>query len=289
MPAKLDRCVEDVQADGKSESSAFAICNDAIKDAKTKIANILNPEEYDEKRKPKKKNNLHSMLTTPLEGKTKILKLKANAYRLKLGVLSQQDEVLLTRLLKTLENDDIADKRNQLTEKLILRQDVALRQLENPESDILKQELDSKDMDVTFMVEDILNTDKKQRGGIPISSTVLAKLSAKMFSAFEESEHPRAEGGEFTKGSGGKKGDKARAKSTPLARVDDKITELQESGFEAFKIKDQVMKEFKDELTPNEIEAEINRFSNAQRGEPKPEPLSQEDMDSIVKQIESKE
>ena len=30
MPAKLDRCVTKVKAQGKSTSSAFAICNKAI-------------------------------------------------------------------------------------------------------------------------------------------------------------------------------------------------------------------------------------------------------------------
>lgn len=30
MPAKLDRCVEDVKGQGKSESSAFAICNSSL-------------------------------------------------------------------------------------------------------------------------------------------------------------------------------------------------------------------------------------------------------------------
>jgi len=32
MPAKLDRCVDDVKADGKSTDSAFAICNSTIKE-----------------------------------------------------------------------------------------------------------------------------------------------------------------------------------------------------------------------------------------------------------------
>jgi hypothetical protein len=31
MPAKLDRCVKKVQAQGRSKSSSFAICNASIK------------------------------------------------------------------------------------------------------------------------------------------------------------------------------------------------------------------------------------------------------------------
>ncbi len=30
MPAKLDRCVKDVKNEGKSEDSAYAICNSSI-------------------------------------------------------------------------------------------------------------------------------------------------------------------------------------------------------------------------------------------------------------------
>ena len=30
MPEKLDRCVNDVKAEGKSEDSAYAICNSSI-------------------------------------------------------------------------------------------------------------------------------------------------------------------------------------------------------------------------------------------------------------------
>ena len=33
MPAKLERCVKDVQADGKSEDSAWAICTDSIEES----------------------------------------------------------------------------------------------------------------------------------------------------------------------------------------------------------------------------------------------------------------
>ena len=36
MPKKLDRCVKKVQATGKSKSSAFAICNAALKKKKDK-------------------------------------------------------------------------------------------------------------------------------------------------------------------------------------------------------------------------------------------------------------
>lgn len=36
MPAKLDRCVKDVQADGKSEDSAYAICNSSIDESMIK-------------------------------------------------------------------------------------------------------------------------------------------------------------------------------------------------------------------------------------------------------------
>ncbi len=32
MPAKLDRCVSDVKGQGKSEDSAWAICNDSLKE-----------------------------------------------------------------------------------------------------------------------------------------------------------------------------------------------------------------------------------------------------------------
>ena len=32
MPAKLDRCVSDVKAEGKSEDSAWAICNSSVKE-----------------------------------------------------------------------------------------------------------------------------------------------------------------------------------------------------------------------------------------------------------------
>lgn len=196
-----------------------------------KTGNIHRSKGLDMKRKPKKRN-LHSILSTPLEGKSKILKLKANAYRLKFGVLSVQDEVLLTRLLKTLENDKIADKRDELTDKLVLRQDVADRQEDNPNSDVLKQELESKDMDVTFMVEDILNTDKKVRGGIPMTPTFIGKLTAKMVTAFEESEHPRAEGGEFTKGSGssGSKKDKSEPKSDIMANEQEVRSIIQNSS-----------------------------------------------------------
>jgi len=33
MPAKLDRCVNDVKAEGKSEDSAYAICNASIEES----------------------------------------------------------------------------------------------------------------------------------------------------------------------------------------------------------------------------------------------------------------
>ena len=36
MPAKLDRCVDDVIADGKAENNAYAICNDSIKEIDTR-------------------------------------------------------------------------------------------------------------------------------------------------------------------------------------------------------------------------------------------------------------
>ena len=32
MPIKLDRCVNDVKGEGNSEDSAYAICNDSIKE-----------------------------------------------------------------------------------------------------------------------------------------------------------------------------------------------------------------------------------------------------------------
>ena len=38
MPEKLDRCVSDVKADGKSEDSAYAICNSSIKE---QVANSM--------------------------------------------------------------------------------------------------------------------------------------------------------------------------------------------------------------------------------------------------------
>lgn len=36
MPKKLDRCVRKVMKSGKSESSAFAICNDSVRPKKKK-------------------------------------------------------------------------------------------------------------------------------------------------------------------------------------------------------------------------------------------------------------
>ena len=33
MPAKLERCVKDVQAEGKSKDSAWAICTDSIEES----------------------------------------------------------------------------------------------------------------------------------------------------------------------------------------------------------------------------------------------------------------
>ncbi len=38
MPEKLDRCVKDVKAQGKSEDSAWAICNDSVKQ---EVANVM--------------------------------------------------------------------------------------------------------------------------------------------------------------------------------------------------------------------------------------------------------
>jgi hypothetical protein len=39
MPAKLDRCVKKVKSQGQSESSAYAICNTAMKKKKKKKKN----------------------------------------------------------------------------------------------------------------------------------------------------------------------------------------------------------------------------------------------------------
>ena len=36
MPEKLHRCVNDVKAEGKSEDSAWAICNDSIEESMVK-------------------------------------------------------------------------------------------------------------------------------------------------------------------------------------------------------------------------------------------------------------
>lgn len=38
MPEKLDRCVKDVKGQGKSEDSAWAICNDSVKE---EVANAI--------------------------------------------------------------------------------------------------------------------------------------------------------------------------------------------------------------------------------------------------------
>ena len=37
MPEKLDRCVADVKAEGKSEDSAYAICNASMKESESRI------------------------------------------------------------------------------------------------------------------------------------------------------------------------------------------------------------------------------------------------------------
>lgn len=43
MPPKLDRCVSDVQDQGHDESSAYAICNDSIKEMSEKMFETHNP------------------------------------------------------------------------------------------------------------------------------------------------------------------------------------------------------------------------------------------------------
>ncbi len=48
MPEKLDRCVDDVKADGKSTSSAFAICNSSIKEEVGTAIGIAGVEEIDD-------------------------------------------------------------------------------------------------------------------------------------------------------------------------------------------------------------------------------------------------
>ena len=45
MPAKLDRCVQQVMRQGKSESQAFAICNAAMKNESTKMQESMKTKE----------------------------------------------------------------------------------------------------------------------------------------------------------------------------------------------------------------------------------------------------
>lgn len=138
------------------------------------------------KKKRKKGMDAFLLLETLKNLSGKMNEVKLNTLKLKsaqlLASLSPTDEAMFTKLLKSLQNKDIAQDRDKLTEHLMLRQDVAGRLEANPESDILKQELEMKDNQLTFMIEDILHTDKKERGGIP-EITMAAKLTAKLLTS----------------------------------------------------------------------------------------------------------
>ncbi len=215
------------------------------------------PELKSQGKKKTESNQLQSAMNDINNIRLQLLKIQTGG--LLSATLTQQDEMVLTRLLKTLQNDDIADKRDSLTEQLILRQDIAQRQMENPESDVLKQELEAKDMQVTMMIEDVLNLDKKERGGIPISDTVMAKLTGSLLTAFEESEHPRDESGEFTKkgeGSSKKSDDSKNSnKKLPNNEVDSIITSLMNDEKSQLTVDDNDISGLMDEFDITESQA----------------------------------
>lgn len=168
----------------------------------------------DQKRQRLKKTGFHSLMNTKLASidKLRLKALKIHANQFKNAMLEGDDEVFLKDLLSELKGDRVTETREKLTEKLIQRQDIAQRRVENPKSEILKQELEQKDQDVTWMIEDILRMDKEEKIGIPLGNTFIGKLTAKLLvTAFDESKHPRDEGGEFTSGGeGGSKKDEEK-------------------------------------------------------------------------------
>ena len=185
----------------------------------------------DQEKQRKKPTGFHSLLNTPLGAS--LMELKSQAKKLN-ATLTSQDEVVLTRLLHELQNNEIADKRDELTDHLEFRQE--LSELANETgSDILKEEVQAKDKELTYMIDDVLNLDKKERGGIPMPEPLIAKLSASLklykytnpsrhtmqtADADFESKHPRDNDGKFTEGAGGGNSARIEKIQTLLDRMD---------------------------------------------------------------------
>jgi len=213
MPAKLDRCVEDVKNDPNVDN-AFAVCNSAIKSGNNMT---LSPNVSIVDKKKKKKTDIHLLLNTPLEGKMNNIKINMMKLAIKrLADLPPQDEQMITRLMKHLENTEMKHRRDELTTHMNIRQDIAAQLVAEPGNDVIKRELALKDKDLTAEIQEILRTDKELRGGQPIGTEMLPLVSAKLLmtnklylysssnrqsnlmTAFEESKHPRDDSGEFT-------------------------------------------------------------------------------------------
>jgi len=154
--------------------------------------------------KKKKKSNIHLLLNTKIGSMINQMQINGMKLKLKKAVLEPMDELVLTRLMKKLNDTEMTKRRDELTTQFQLRQDVGRRLVEDPDNNIIKNEMESKDQHLTFMIQDILRSDKEVRGGEPIGSeiggTIIAKLSAMLTAGFDESKHPRADDGEFTSG-----------------------------------------------------------------------------------------
>lgn len=198
--AKFTTLAECVEANIAAESDPVGYCimkfpelktsDLTVASAKLHVAVFEKKNRYGgihDKKKKKKKMDQFLLLETTKNLTAKMNIIKLGMIRLKAtqlyASLSPTDDALLSRLLKSLQSQDIAGQRDKLTEHLKLRQDVAFRLHDNPDSDVLKQELSQKDQQLTFMIEDMLRTDKKERGGVPDNISAFAKFTGKLLTS----------------------------------------------------------------------------------------------------------
>lgn len=173
--------------------------------------------------KKKKKTGFHSLMNTPLEGKLNDIRmniLKMRISKMKIGSLSTDEEVTFKNILSELEGDQIEEQRQRLELAMLLREDIKTHLEDDPENKVIKQEMENKERDIKWQIEDILRSNQKEKGNF--SNNVIAKLAKYLVAKeFEESEHPRDESGEFTSGEGGSKKDKKSDKKQKGTKIDE--------------------------------------------------------------------